>query len=69
MELCPFFPEVQIGYTCDKGCDLREPRDCTADGMKNCPAVDWACKECPSNKTCEFAFDLYNLDGDCLMDK
>lgn len=27
------------------------------------------CKGCPSNDTCEYAFDGYNTDGDCLAEK
>lgn len=29
----------------------------------------YTCNDCPDKETCEFAYDLYNLDGDCLMDK
>lgn len=29
----------------------------------------YTCNDCPDNKDCEFAFDLYNLDGDCLATK
>ena len=66
---CPFLPEAQAGYTCDKGCDLREPRDCTLNGMCHCPGVEWTCKGCHSETTCKFAYDPYNTDGDCLADK
>jgi hypothetical protein len=27
------------------------------------------CFKCPDNTTCKFAWDEYNLDGDCLMSK
>ena len=27
------------------------------------------CWNCAEKDTCEFAFDPYNTDGDCLMDK
>ncbi len=27
------------------------------------------CTNCPDNDVCEFAFDGYNTDGDCLADK
>lgn len=27
------------------------------------------CQNCPINDTCEFAFDPYNTDGDCLAEK
>lgn len=27
------------------------------------------CINCPINDTCEWAWDLYNLDGDCLAEK
>jgi hypothetical protein len=26
----------------------------------------FTCYECPDNATCEFAWDAYNTDGDCL---
>jgi len=30
---------------------------------------DFTCANCPEVKTCPFAFDAYNTDGDCLKDK
>jgi len=27
------------------------------------------CVKCPDNKTCEFAYDAYNTNGDCLAEK
>lgn len=27
------------------------------------------CEECPLRRTCVYAFDPYNTDGDCLLDK
>ena len=27
------------------------------------------CDTCPDNDTCEFAFDAYNTDGDCIAVK
>jgi hypothetical protein len=30
---------------------------------------DCTCIECSEAKTCQFAFDFYNIDGDCLMEK
>lgn len=27
------------------------------------------CGECELRNTCEFSYDLYNKDGDCLADK
>jgi hypothetical protein len=29
----------------------------------------FTCYECPSNKECEFAWDGYNTQGDCLWMK
>lgn len=29
----------------------------------------FTCDDCPARQTCEFAFDAYNTDGDCLADK
>jgi hypothetical protein len=36
--------------------------------------ADWGelrftCDECPAKSTCEFAFDPYNIAGDCLAEK
>lgn len=28
-----------------------------------------SCEHCRSNKECKYAFDMYNMDGDCLMTK
>ena len=33
------------------------------------PAKDYTCYGCSIVSTCPFAFDLYNLDGDCLAEK
>jgi len=30
---------------------------------------DTTCWECSENKTCKYAWDPYNTDGDCLADK
>lgn len=68
LDMCPFLPEAQAGYTCDKGCDLREPRNCTLDGMLKCDAIEWTCDECRPEE-CELAYDPYNIDGACLMRK
>lgn len=32
-------------------------------------SIGSTCKGCPDVKTCEFAWDPYNTDGDCLADK
>ncbi len=29
----------------------------------------YTCDQCPCAPTCAFAFDAYNTDGDCLMEK
>ena len=33
------------------------------------PFSEYTCAECPSAPKCEFAFDGYNTDGDCLETK
>jgi hypothetical protein len=30
---------------------------------------DITCHHCPQKDTCEYAYDLYNTDGDCLAVK
>ena len=36
-----------------------------------CPVTNiiLTCDDCPHRFTCEFAGDLYNMDGDCLAEK
>ncbi len=29
----------------------------------------FSCDDCSASKTCEWAFDPYNTDGDCLAEK
>lgn len=29
----------------------------------------FTCDECPAKNTCEWVFDLYNTDDDCLAEK
>jgi len=31
--------------------------------------TDYTCYDCPNRPACEFAFDLYNVHGDCLAEK
>jgi hypothetical protein len=31
--------------------------------------TEFSCDRCAAVKTCEFAFDPYNTDGDCLAEK
>jgi hypothetical protein len=31
--------------------------------------VAFTCDDCGAAATCEYAFDLYNTDGDCLAEK
>lgn len=38
-------------------------------GMKPEQIVEFTCFHCGHLWNCEFAFDLYNLNGDCLLDK
>jgi hypothetical protein len=41
-----------------------------ADNGVAVPAKDeFICNNCPEVDTCEFAWDLYNTDGDCVADK
>lgn len=30
---------------------------------------EFTCRKCPSNASCDFAFDLYNVNGGCLAEK
>jgi len=75
MSRCPYYPEVQVDLTCAMGMDLRNvvlgKVDCTLEGMRFCPVVDWTCNDCPEEekKTCEFAYDPYCTDGECLAMK
>lgn len=31
--------------------------------------LKWTCDDCFARRTCEFVFDPYNTDGDCLAEK
>lgn len=31
--------------------------------------INFTCDDCPAKRVCQFAFDLYNTDGDCLAEK
>ena len=33
------------------------------------PIEEFTCYDCPLWQKCEFAFDLYNTDGECLASK
>lgn len=30
---------------------------------------EFTCDKCPDRYTCEYAFDMYNTNGDCLANK
>lgn len=68
MALCPFYPEAQVGYTCNKGSEIRG-KNCTIESMLECLAIEWTCTDCGDKNTCNLAFDPYNTDGDCLAMK
>ncbi len=40
-----------------------------ADVSKHFGVGSFTCDDCPSRRTCEWAFDVYNTDGDCLAEK
>ena len=39
------------------------------DGQYDIPHEDTTCYGCPESKKCEYAWDAYNTEGDCLKDK
>jgi len=41
-------------------------REHFSDGLK---VEDYSCYDCGAWQTCEFAFDAYNTNGDCLAEK
>lgn len=40
-----------------------------ANVVKEWDIAKFSCDECGASKTCEFAFDPYNTNGDCLAEK
>lgn len=42
-----------------------DPRD----DMQDAEKIIFTCDDCGANDNCEYAFDLYNTDGDCLAEK
>ena len=38
-------------------------------GTGQVPDAAYTCNDCTDNKTCKYAWDLYNTDGDCLASK
>lgn len=54
---CPKHPFLDGPYCYEEKCIMDEwPDNCT-------------CRRCSIKFSCKFAGDLYNTDGDCLMDK
>lgn len=35
----------------------------------NFDITEFTCDDCPANRTCDWSFDSYNTDGDCLAEK
>lgn len=44
-------------------------REYATDRTIDADALVFTCDDCPAKNTCDFAFDLYNTDGDCLAEK
>lgn len=53
--------------------DVEEIEEETTDEISYIPFkpgdVKCTCNDCPINDTCMYAWDSYNEDGDCLLDK
>ena len=51
--------------------DVKEPhnKEFYPDELDNIKKEDLTCHTCPLKEVCEFAYDLYNTDGDCLASK
>ena len=47
---------MQLGVILRRSLELNRNREVT-------------CEHCQFNDNCEYAFDVYNTDGDCLMEK
>lgn len=50
---------------------VRRRADGLAELKRLAPELDpkFTCDDCGRKEVCEFAFDIFNLDGDCLEDK
>jgi hypothetical protein len=65
-EGCIFFS----GGVCMLDKEIGEVSRKYCDGCKyRLPLERSTCKDCGMNETCDFAFDRYNTDGDCLWMK
>ena len=54
---CPKHPNIDGPFCDEDKCIMEDwPYNCT-------------CSRCSEKFTCKFAGDMYNTDGDCLMDK
>lgn len=45
---------------------MARDRECTVQVFS---IEKFTCDDCPAVRTCGFAFDPYNTDGDCLAEK
>lgn len=52
---------------------LGEPQDNLPDRRSDAAAAfgikTFTCDDCPAKTTCEWVYDPYNTDGDCLAEK
>jgi hypothetical protein len=57
----PFFKGIELPV-------LTMPADAVLEPVvpRDVNTIPITCQGCPHNDTCEFAWDLYNTDGDCL---
>jgi hypothetical protein len=41
----------------------------TTDIEEGTPPISFTCDDCGARYTCEYVFDWYNTDGDCMAEK
>ena len=66
-------PKVKIRQLEDGNVILEEVEEETTDEISYIPFkpgdVRCTCNDCPDNGSCMYAWDSYNEDGDCLLEK
>lgn len=71
MDICYYWPtEEEGGGACWAGSEIGG-KPCTRNDQYECEAAKErsTCFKCVDEKTCPFAYDLYNTNGDCLASK
>lgn len=61
-------PKVDEFFCCQSDCE-NLLKECNAESCEYGQIIKYTCNDCDDKDNCEYAFDDYCTDGDCLVIK